>query len=95
MALGECSEAVAHQGSIAISQALSSMYKGDLVGVTTLEAIQELCSHDGVFTSAYGVVPTKSGVNAFRGPGEWHKSYVIWHTSYGIRHMSYVISHKS
>lgn len=62
-------EAVAYQGALAVSNALKSMYKGDLVGVTTLDAMQELCASEGVFTQEYGVIPTKSGVNAFRGPG--------------------------
>uniref|UniRef100_A0A7S2J4X2 PDZ domain-containing protein n=1 Tax=Haptolina brevifila TaxID=156173 RepID=A0A7S2J4X2_9EUKA len=62
-------EAVAHQGALAVSAALKAMYKGDLVGVTSLEAMQDLCANGGVFTQEYGVVPTKSGMNAFRGPG--------------------------
>jgi len=61
-------EAVAHQGALAVSGALKAMYKGDLVGVTTLEAMQELCQ-SGIFMQEYGVVPTKSGMNAFTGPG--------------------------
>ena len=36
-------QASAHQGALAVSAALKGMYKGDLVGVTALEAMQSLC----------------------------------------------------
>ena len=62
-------QASAYQGALAVTDALRKRYKEDLIGVTTLEAMQDLCSNAGKWTQDYGLVPTKSGVNAVTGPG--------------------------
>jgi len=62
-------QASAHQGALAVAEALRNRYKDDLVGVTALEAMQGLCDNAGKWTSEYGLVPTKTGVNAVTGPG--------------------------
>jgi len=62
-------QASAHQGAVAVADALRKRYKDDLVGVTTLEAMQDLCDNAGKWTQDYGLQPTKTGVNAITGPG--------------------------
>lgn len=62
-------QASAHQGAIAVSKALHARYKDDLIGVTALEAMQDLCDNTQVWMTEYGLVPTKTGVNAITGPG--------------------------
>mmetsp|Transcript_10146 Transcript_10146/g.26267 ORF Transcript_10146/g.26267 Transcript_10146/m.26267 type:complete len:524 (-) Transcript_10146:275-1846(-) len=62
-------QASAHQGALAVSDALRRRYKDDLVGLTALEAMEGLCDNAPKWTSDYGLQPTKTGVNTITGPG--------------------------
>ena len=41
----------------------------ELVGIVTLDALQDLCHNPGRWTSEYGVMPTNSNYNIFNGTG--------------------------
>jgi len=62
-------EAAAYQGALAIRTALAKRHHDDLVGVTTIEALQELCAAEGKWSQDYGLVPSSSGINQIEGPG--------------------------
>jgi hypothetical protein len=62
-------EAVAHQAALAVSKALRTKYDDDLVGTTTLEALETLCADKELWSTQYGIVPTGKGINAIKGDG--------------------------
>ena len=62
-------QASAHQGALAMAEALRTRYKEDLVSVTALDAMTSLCDNAGKWTADYGLQPGKKGVNLLQGPG--------------------------
>ena len=67
----ECTacQAVAYNAATTVHARLASRYKDELVGTVTLEALQELCANEGMWTQTYGVMPTAGGYNVFNGTG--------------------------
>ena len=67
----QCSacQAVAYQAAVAVDARLKRRHNDELIGIVTLEAIQELCSDVQHWTNAYGIQPTKAGYNVYEGDG--------------------------
>ncbi|KAL1530786.1 hypothetical protein AB1Y20_001682 [Prymnesium parvum] len=62
-------QAVAYQGALAVQHAFLSHGGRGLSSVMALDAVQELCDNVSLWTTKYGVVPTKTGTNALTGDG--------------------------
>jgi len=61
--------AIAHQTEAALNKALAAQKKDDILSLLALETLQEMCGNQSLWTSGYGVQPTKRGENMLFGDG--------------------------
>ena len=57
------------QAATAVATRLEHRYKDDLVGIVTLEALQDICHNRELWMQTYGILPTMKNYNVFNGTG--------------------------
>merc|ERR1711871_1028371 len=62
-------QAVSFQAAKAVETAIKKKYNDELIGVVTIEALQDICHDVGFWSNNYGVVPTMNGENSIEGDG--------------------------
>ena len=62
-------QAVAHQAAKAVHARHQRRHRDELVGIVTLEALQDICANTAMWTQEYGLMPTNLGINVYNGSG--------------------------